>query len=104
MVLISTLAWTPSCCLLPLNTPLNTRPLNCSPPSFPSPAPASQPSMGALVNALHNSDLDTGLDPQLLLPLNTYWEQTRELYSPFECNMKAVSSDVYQHEMPGGQV
>lgn len=60
--------------------------------------------MGALVNALHNFDLDTGLDPQLLLPLNTYWEQTRELYSPFECNMKAVSSDVYQHEMPGGQV
>ena len=30
-------------------------------------------------------------------------EQTRELYAPFESNMKAVSSDVYYHEMPGGQ-
>lgn len=30
-------------------------------------------------------------------------EQTRELYAPFESNMKAVSSDVYLHEMPGGQ-
>ncbi len=30
-------------------------------------------------------------------------EQTRELYAPFESNMKAVSSDVYVHEMPGGQ-
>ncbi len=31
-------------------------------------------------------------------------EQVRELYAPFESNMKAVSSDVYLHEMPGGQV
>ncbi|PNH09743.1 Pyruvate carboxylase 1, partial [Tetrabaena socialis] len=30
-------------------------------------------------------------------------EQTRELYAPFESNMKSVSSDVYVHEMPGGQ-
>lgn len=27
----------------------------------------------------------------------------RELYSPFESNLKSVSSDVYLHEMPGGQ-
>lgn len=30
-------------------------------------------------------------------------EATRELYAPFESNMKYCSSDVYQHEMPGGQ-
>ncbi|GAX77798.1 hypothetical protein CEUSTIGMA_g5241.t1 [Chlamydomonas eustigma] len=63
----------------------------------------SQPSMGAIVNALHGTKLDTGIDPSLILPLSTYWEETRELYSPFESNMKAVSSDVYKHEMPGGQ-
>jgi len=63
----------------------------------------SQPSMGAIVNALSGSELDTGISPSLILPLSLYWEQTRELYSPFESNMKAVSSDVYMHEMPGGQ-
>lgn len=25
------------------------------------------------------------------------------MYAPFESNMKSVSSDVYMHEMPGGQ-
>lgn len=30
-------------------------------------------------------------------------EATRELYAPYESNMKYCSSDVYQHEMPGGQ-
>jgi len=63
----------------------------------------SQPSMGAIVNSLKGTELDTGIDPRAILPLSTYWEQVREVYSPFESNMKAVSSDVYQHEMPGGQ-
>lgn len=30
-------------------------------------------------------------------------EATRDLYAPFESNMRYCSSDVYQHEMPGGQ-
>ncbi len=33
----------------------------------------SQPSMGAIVNALRGSELDTGIDPALILPLSTYW-------------------------------
>ena len=34
-----------------------------------------------------------------------YWEQTRQLYAPFECTvtMKSGDSGVYQHEIPGGQ-
>jgi len=63
----------------------------------------SQPAMGAIVNSLHGTDLDTGIDPMEILPLSLYWEQTRELYRPFESSMKAVTSDVYLHEMPGGQ-
>lgn len=63
----------------------------------------SQPSMGALVNALHGTQLDTGINPSHLLELSTFWEATRELYSPFEANMKASNADVYVHEMPGGQ-
>ncbi|GBF90515.1 pyruvate carboxylase [Raphidocelis subcapitata] len=63
----------------------------------------SQPSMGALVGSLAGTDLDTGIDPHHLLTLSDYWESTRELYAPFEANMRYSSSDVYYHEMPGGQ-
>lgn len=36
--------------------------------------------------------------------LSPFREGTRELYAPFESGtMKAPSSDVYVHEMPGGQ-
>lgn len=38
-----------------------------------------------------------------LLALLMCREATRELYAPFESNMKYSSSDVYAHEMPGGQ-
>ncbi len=33
----------------------------------------SQPSMGAIVNALRGTPLDTGVDPAAILPLSTYW-------------------------------
>ena len=29
--------------------------------------------------------------------------QTRALYAPFESDLRSSSSDVYYHEMPGGQ-
>lgn len=36
---------------------------------------------------------------------NIYWEWARLLYGPFECTvtMKSGNSDVYEHEIPGGQ-
>ena len=63
----------------------------------------SQPSMGALIGSTQGTAFDTGLDMSKILKLNTYWEQTRGLYSPFESGIKAGSADVYIHEMPGGQ-
>ena len=125
----------------------------------------SQPSMGAIVNALHGTSLATGIDPLWLARLSIYWEQvwpscahslvqlqmccpfsdraaaaiavqtclwqgserlasslsslivtykiklseeaaaaqTRGLYAPFESDLRSSSSDVYYHEMPGGQ-
>ena len=63
----------------------------------------SQPSMGALVNCLRGTERDTGIDPRSLLALSNYWEGTRALYAPFEADMRYCSSDVYTHEMPGGQ-
>ena len=32
-----------------------------------------------------------------------YWEQVRSNYSAFESDFKGGSSDVYHHQMPGGQ-
>jgi len=63
----------------------------------------SQPSMGALVSMLRGTGKDTGIDKSLLGPLNTYWENVRTLYLPFESGQLSGSSDVYEHEIPGGQ-
>ena len=35
--------------------------------------------------------------------LNNYWEAVRGMYSPLESGQKSGSSDVFHHEMPGGQ-
>lgn len=63
----------------------------------------SQPSLGAIAANLRGTDLDTGFDMAQIGPLNTYWENVRSLYSPFESGQLSGSSDVYQHEIPGGQ-
>lgn len=63
----------------------------------------SQPAMGAVVASLKNTPLDTGIDMMKMNQLNDYWQQVRELYAPFESGQKSAGSDVYFHEMPGGQ-
>lgn len=63
----------------------------------------SQPSLGSLVRALEHTDRSTGLDPTAITRLSTYWEQVRQVYAPFESDIRAGTSDVYRHEMPGGQ-
>ncbi len=63
----------------------------------------SQPAMGAVVAALRGTDRDTGIDLTKLHALNGYWEQLRAVYAPFESGLKSAGSDVYGHEMPGGQ-
>ena len=63
----------------------------------------SQPSMGAVVAALQGTELDTGINMDDVTLVNEYWEQTRQIYAPFESGQKSGSSDVYDHEMPGGQ-
>lgn len=63
----------------------------------------SQPSLGALVANMAGTDLDTGIKASDIAPLNTYWENVRQIYAPFESGQLSGSSDVYQHEIPGGQ-
>ncbi len=63
----------------------------------------SQPSINALVAALRGYPRDTGLTNKKLQPLADYWEDVREYYAPFECGLKSSTSEVYFHEIPGGQ-
>jgi pyruvate carboxylase len=63
----------------------------------------SQPSFGAILEALRNTPLDTGLDGDVVRRISSYWEDVRLLYAPFESDMRAGTSDVYVNEIPGGQ-
>jgi pyruvate carboxylase len=63
----------------------------------------SQPPLGAIVAALRHTPRDTGLDPAAIIRLSHYWEQVRHNYAAFESDIRSGSSEVYLHEMPGGQ-
>ncbi|MHB2266962.1 pyruvate carboxylase [Aliihoeflea sp. PC F10.4] len=63
----------------------------------------SQPCLGSIVEALKGSDRDTGLDPEWIRKISFYWEGVRSQYAAFESDLKGPASEVYLHEMPGGQ-
>ncbi|KAF8819263.1 pyruvate carboxylase [Cardiosporidium cionae] len=65
----------------------------------------SQPSMGALVASLKHSPLNPSLNLSTISHFSDYWERVRRYYGPFDCTdtLKSGSSDVYEHEIPGGQ-
>ncbi len=63
----------------------------------------SQPSLGSIVEALRFGPRDTGLDPARIRAISSYWEQVRTCYTAFESEIRAGTSDVYVHGMPGGQ-
>ena len=63
----------------------------------------SQPCLGSVVEALRNTDRDTGLDIEAVREISDYWEHVRGQYTAFESGMSAPASEVYLHEMPGGQ-
>ena len=63
----------------------------------------SQPNLGSIVAALQGVPRDPNLSLAALKGLSNYWEGVRRFYAPFEADMRAGTSDVYLHEMPGGQ-
>ena len=46
---------------------------------------------------------DPKLDESHIREASLYWEQVRKNYKAFETDFKGGSSDVYLHQMPGGQ-
>jgi pyruvate carboxylase len=63
----------------------------------------SQPNLGSIVEALRFGPRDSGLDPDKIRIISTYWEQVRRGYVAFESDIRAGASEVYVHGMPGGQ-
>ena len=63
----------------------------------------SQPNLGSIVAALAGGKRDPNVPLTALKTLSHYWEGVRRCYAPFEAEMRAGTSDVYLHEMPGGQ-
>ncbi|WP_319824321.1 pyruvate carboxylase [Thalassovita sp.] len=63
----------------------------------------SQACLGSIVEALRHTDRDTGLDISAVRQVSDYWEQVRAQYVAFESGLQAPASEVYLHEMPGGQ-
>lgn len=63
----------------------------------------SQPNLGSIAAALAHTPHDPGLPKDALFAISQYWEGVRRHYAPFEADIRSGTSDVYRHEMPGGQ-
>ncbi|HWJ88677.1 MAG TPA: pyruvate carboxylase [Pelagibacterium sp.] len=63
----------------------------------------SQPTLGSLVAALADGERASGLDMRAIRDISFYWETARNQYRAFESDLKGGASEVYLHEMPGGQ-
>ena len=63
----------------------------------------SQATLGSIVEALRHTDRDTGLEIGAIREISDYFEAVRGQYAAFESGLQAPASEVYLHEMPGGQ-
>ncbi|MEC3882696.1 pyruvate carboxylase [Halobacillus sp. HZG1] len=63
----------------------------------------SQPSANSLYYALEGSKRKPNVNISAYEELGHYWEDTRKYYQDFESGMMAPHTEVYEHEMPGGQ-
>ena len=63
----------------------------------------SQPSMNSLYFALDQDERQPQINIANAQQLNHYWEDVRMFYKPFENGLNAPQTEVYKHEMPGGQ-
>ncbi|MDH2329218.1 pyruvate carboxylase, partial [Cereibacter sp. SYSU M97828] len=63
----------------------------------------SQPCLGSIVEALRGTDRDTGLDGTAIREISDYWGAVRGQYAAFESGLASPASEVWLHEMPGGQ-
>ena len=63
----------------------------------------SQPTFGSILEALKHGPRASSIDIAAVREISNYWEAVRGQYAAFESGMQAPASEVYLHEMPGGQ-
>lgn len=63
----------------------------------------SQPSMSSLYFAMEGTEHAPELDIENVQKINRYWEDVRAYYTDFETGIHTTSTEVYHHQMPGGQ-
>ncbi|WP_210469518.1 pyruvate carboxylase [Sporosarcina sp. 6E9] len=63
----------------------------------------SQPSASSLHYAMNGSKRGVRADVKALEDLAYYWEDVRKYYQNFESGMMSPHTEIYVHEMPGGQ-
>ncbi|MDR2464872.1 MAG: pyruvate carboxylase, partial [Streptococcaceae bacterium] len=64
----------------------------------------SQPSMSSLYYALVDSEREPAINIENVEKINQYWASVRKYYEPFEKGLSTPQTEVYLHEMPGGQM
>ncbi|MFL2104254.1 pyruvate carboxylase [Desemzia sp. FAM 23991] len=63
----------------------------------------SQPSMSSLYYATESSDRRPKIEIDNVEQIDHYWQDVRRYYKDFEIKVTGPQTEVYQHEMPGGQ-
>lgn len=63
----------------------------------------SQPCLGSIVAALSGHEREPNLRRDAIDKISFYWENVRRQYRAFESDLYSPASEVYMHEMPGGQ-
>jgi pyruvate carboxylase len=63
----------------------------------------SQPSLNALIAAMEGTEQCPEVPLPVVDQLARYWEGVRSMYRAYDPGIKATSTDVYVHEIPGGQ-
>ena len=63
----------------------------------------SQPCLGSLVESLKNTERVSSLNIEEVRDISNYWQTVRKQYMAFDEGMTFPASEVYLHEMPGGQ-
>ncbi|MFS3913199.1 pyruvate carboxylase [Bacillus australimaris] len=63
----------------------------------------SQPSASSLYYALDGHERKPDMNVQSVERLSQYWDSVRKYYHEFESGMNSPHTEIYEHEMPGGQ-
>ena len=63
----------------------------------------SQPCLGSVVESLKNTERTSSLNIEEVRDISNYWQSVRKQYIAFDEGLNFPASEVYLHEMPGGQ-